>query len=39
MKDEKLKCKKCGYEFGDPVNMLCISTDGKCVKCTEDCTL
>lgn len=39
MKD-KLKCKKCGNEFGDPVNLLCIDvTHGKCVKCTEDCTL
>ena len=35
----KNKCKKCKYPFFDPVNLLNIETHGKCVKCTEDCTL
>ena len=35
-KNESVKCVKCGQEFFDAVNMLCIGTFHTCARCTEE---
>ncbi len=34
-KNESVKCVKCGQEFFDAVNMLCIGTFQTCARCTD----